>query len=264
MVTITYRDWAALEGAQRAGHQGAALPRPGDVPARGAAPRSSCSRRTGTCRSTELPLLVTTGPWPQPRPGAWLLRARHRGCGASTGRPCCWAPGRPRCCSRWRIRWWRRASRSTAGVADDPFGRLRRTLLTTLDMVFGDGPTAERAVRRLNGVHGAVRGAGGGPGGARGHRRRSLPRDGPGAAAVGPGDAHRHQSVDAYTRWVGPLTRGGPRGVLVGGAAGRRAHGHPARGLARRLGHAAGLVGSDAGARRPDPGDRRPRGRWRR
>ena len=34
--------------------------------------------------------------------------------------------------------------------ASDPFGRLRRTLATTLDLVFGDGPTAERAVRRLN------------------------------------------------------------------------------------------------------------------
>ncbi len=40
----------------------------------------------------------------------------------------------------------------------DPFGRLRRTLRTTLDLVFGDGPTAERAVRRLNSVHATVRG----------------------------------------------------------------------------------------------------------
>jgi uncharacterized protein (DUF2236 family) len=40
----------------------------------------------------------------------------------------------------------------------DPFGRLRRTLTTTMDLVFGDGPTAERAVRRLNGVHATVRG----------------------------------------------------------------------------------------------------------
>lgn len=40
----------------------------------------------------------------------------------------------------------------------DPFGRLRRTLDTTLAMVFGDGPTAERAIRRLNGVHASVRG----------------------------------------------------------------------------------------------------------
>jgi uncharacterized protein (DUF2236 family) len=40
----------------------------------------------------------------------------------------------------------------------DPFGRLRRTLRTTLDMVFGDVPTAERALRRLNGIHARVRG----------------------------------------------------------------------------------------------------------
>jgi uncharacterized protein (DUF2236 family) len=40
----------------------------------------------------------------------------------------------------------------------DPFGRLRRTLNTTMDLVFGDGPAAERAVKRLNGVHATVRG----------------------------------------------------------------------------------------------------------
>jgi uncharacterized protein (DUF2236 family) len=90
-------------------------------------------------------------------------------------------------------------------VADDPFGRLRRTLLTTLDMVFGDGPTAERAVRRLNRVHGGVRGP---------------VEDAAARAATG---AERYRamdpelllwvqatlivtSVDAYARWVGPLT----------------------------------------------------------
>ena len=40
----------------------------------------------------------------------------------------------------------------------DPWRRLRRTLRTTLAMVFGDGPTAEQAVRRLNGVHATIRG----------------------------------------------------------------------------------------------------------
>lgn len=40
----------------------------------------------------------------------------------------------------------------------DAWGRLARTLRTTMDMVFGDGPRAERAVRRLNGVHSRVRG----------------------------------------------------------------------------------------------------------
>ena len=40
----------------------------------------------------------------------------------------------------------------------DPFGRLRRTLSTTMALVFGDGPTAERALSRLNAVHASVRG----------------------------------------------------------------------------------------------------------
>ena len=42
--------------------------------------------------------------------------------------------------------------------AADPFARLRRTLRTTLAMVFGDGPTAEHAVTELNRVHARVQG----------------------------------------------------------------------------------------------------------
>jgi uncharacterized protein (DUF2236 family) len=45
-----------------------------------------------------------------------------------------------------------------SGFPADAFLRLRRTLRTTLDIVFGDGATAERAVRRLNAVHASVRG----------------------------------------------------------------------------------------------------------
>jgi uncharacterized protein (DUF2236 family) len=45
-----------------------------------------------------------------------------------------------------------------SGYRTDPFGRLRRTLRTTLDLVFGDEVTSERAVRRLNTVHARVRG----------------------------------------------------------------------------------------------------------
>jgi len=90
-------------------------------------------------------------------------------------------------------------------VVADPFGRLRRTLMTTLDLVFGDGPTAERAVRRLNGVHASVRG----------------PVADPVARAATGAEHYRaldpalllwvqatliHTSVDAYERWVGPLT----------------------------------------------------------
>jgi uncharacterized protein (DUF2236 family) len=88
----------------------------------------------------------------------------------------------------------------------DPFGRLRRTLRTTLDLVFGDGPTADAAVRRLNGVHGRVRGP---------------VRD---AQAIGATGATTYQALDpelllwvqatlvitavrAYSAWVGPLGR---------------------------------------------------------
>ena len=40
----------------------------------------------------------------------------------------------------------------------DPFKRLHGTITTTMDLVFGDGVAAERAVRRLNGIHATVRG----------------------------------------------------------------------------------------------------------
>lgn len=41
-----------------------------------------------------------------------------------------------------------------------PFRRLARTLTLTLDSVFGDTPTALRAVRRINATHAVVRGSG--------------------------------------------------------------------------------------------------------
>jgi uncharacterized protein (DUF2236 family) len=75
----------------------------------------------------------------------------------------------------------------------DPFGRLRRTLNTTMDLVFGDGRTAEQAIRRLNGVHATV--------------------TGPGYRALDPELLLWVQatlivtSVKAYRRWVGPLAR---------------------------------------------------------
>jgi uncharacterized protein (DUF2236 family) len=92
-------------------------------------------------------------------------------------------------------------------VGDDPFGRLRRTLRTTMDLVFGDGPTAERAIRRLNGVHAGVRG----------------PVGDPVAMGVTGATAYRAldpelllwvqatlivTSVQGYERWVGPLADG--------------------------------------------------------
>jgi uncharacterized protein (DUF2236 family) len=89
--------------------------------------------------------------------------------------------------------------------AADPFARLRRTLRTTLDMVFGDGPTAERAVAELNRVHARVRG----------------PVIDP--LAVAATDARHYRALDpelllwvqatlvimsvrAYDRWVAPIS----------------------------------------------------------
>jgi uncharacterized protein (DUF2236 family) len=86
----------------------------------------------------------------------------------------------------------------------DPFGRLRRTLRTTLDMVFGDEATAERAVRRLNHVHATVRGEVADP----------AAREATGAAdyrALDPALLLWVQatlivtSVRAYEAWVAPL-----------------------------------------------------------
>ena len=82
--------------------------------------------------------------------------------------------------------------------------RLRRTLRTTLAMVFGDGPTAERAVRRLNGVHATVRGEATDPGLGAGIGP-DLPRHGPGVAPVGPGDAGLGRASRPTSRWVEPL-----------------------------------------------------------
>jgi len=51
-----------------------------------------------------------------------------------------------------------------AGVAQhsdfrrDPFARLRRTLTASYAVVFGSTERAERAIRRMNAIHGAVRG----------------------------------------------------------------------------------------------------------
>ena len=41
----------------------------------------------------------------------------------------------------------------------DPFARLRRTLTASFDVVFGSTARAERAIRRMNAIHGAVRGS---------------------------------------------------------------------------------------------------------
>ena len=85
----------------------------------------------------------------------------------------------------------------------DPWRRLRGTLRTALDLVFGDGPTAERAVQRLNAIHARVKGESIDP----------LAREVGGATyhALDPELLLWVQvtlivtGFDAYERWVGPL-----------------------------------------------------------
>lgn len=86
----------------------------------------------------------------------------------------------------------------------DPFRRLHGTIATTMDLVFGDGPAAERAVRRLNRIHTGVRGMV-----ADEDARRLADR----YRALDPELLLWVQvtlivsSVRAYQRWVGPLSR---------------------------------------------------------
>jgi uncharacterized protein (DUF2236 family) len=87
----------------------------------------------------------------------------------------------------------------------DPWRRLRRTLRTTLAMVFGDGPTAERAVRRLNGVHATVRGETTDPvaRALAGTTYRAMDPD----LLLWVQATLVWTSVQAYERWVEPLDR---------------------------------------------------------
>lgn len=86
----------------------------------------------------------------------------------------------------------------------DPFRRLHGTIATTMDLVFGDGDAAERAVRRLNGIHRSVRGTVQDP------EAKALAAS---YRALDPALLLWVQvtlivtSVRAYRRWVGPLTR---------------------------------------------------------
>ncbi len=73
----------------------------------------------------------------------------------------------------------------------DPIARLRGTLVTTMDLVFGDGPRAEAAVRRLNSVHAGVRGEG----------YRALDPE----LLLWVQVTLIKSSVEAYSRWVGRL-----------------------------------------------------------
>jgi uncharacterized protein (DUF2236 family) len=86
----------------------------------------------------------------------------------------------------------------------DPFKRLHGTITTTMDLVFGDGRAAERAVRKLNGVHASIRGTVADP------EARAFAE---GYRALDPELLLWVQatlivtSVRAYHRWVAPISR---------------------------------------------------------
>jgi uncharacterized protein (DUF2236 family) len=85
----------------------------------------------------------------------------------------------------------------------DPARRLRNTLRTTLALVFGDGPTATAAVRRLNRVHAPVHGDVVDPvARARAARYRAMDPD----LLLWVQATLIWTSVQAYQRWVAPLT----------------------------------------------------------
>jgi uncharacterized protein (DUF2236 family) len=87
---------------------------------------------------------------------------------------------------------------------EDPTSRLRHTLRTTLGLVFGDGAAAERAVARLNGVHATVRCDVDDPEAARlaGASYRALDP----ALLLWVQATLIVTSVQAYERWVGPVS----------------------------------------------------------
>ena len=197
---------------------------------------------------------------------AGLLRAGHadvahqprgRAAGRRAGRAA--APGRAsarrrgrRPAQRLRGRPLRRAS---GGRCD-----------TTMDIVFGDGATAERALRRLNGVHATVRGDGRRtPDAARASGRTTY-------RALDPELLLWVQATLVVTSVAGVSGAGSARStaleredVLGGGARGRRRRmGIPLDRQPGRLAGPRGLLGADARARRPDPGHADRRGCWRR
>jgi len=86
----------------------------------------------------------------------------------------------------------------------DPFRRLHGTIRTTLAMVFGDADEAERAIRRLNTIHRGVRGDAHDPIARHvaGERYRALDPD----LLLWVQATLIVTSVEAYRRWVAPLT----------------------------------------------------------
>jgi uncharacterized protein (DUF2236 family) len=87
---------------------------------------------------------------------------------------------------------------------EDPWRRLRGTLRTSLALVFGDRTAAEKAVARLNGIHARVRGEAHDPvaRSIAGDRYRALDP----ALLLWVQATLIVSGVQAYERWVGPLT----------------------------------------------------------
>ncbi|HUP82938.1 MAG TPA: oxygenase MpaB family protein [Candidatus Limnocylindria bacterium] len=85
----------------------------------------------------------------------------------------------------------------------DPWKRLHGTIRTTMDLVFGDGASANRAVKRLNSVHAGVRGE---------VHDEEARRVAGAYRAMDPALLLWVQatlivtSIAAYQRWVGPLS----------------------------------------------------------
>jgi uncharacterized protein (DUF2236 family) len=121
---------------------------------------------------------------------------------------------------------------STYGT--DPFGRLRRTLTSSFDVVFGTRSRADAAIRRVNAIHAAVRG--------------QLP----GGAAYSAADPEALLWVHAtlvdtalriYSRFVGPLSSDEERRYLQEAAeVAERLGVLPARRIARTVLYPNGFV----------------------
>ena len=210
--------------------------------------------RSRSCRCPKADPGVVRGPWPQPDPvlgfygpGTPDVAHQPRGGAAGRGAGRAAAPGRAP------------ARRGGRGAAQPRRGRPVRAAAT--DAAHDAGPGVRRRPDGRAGGAAAQRGprrgarAGGGPRGACGDRRRALPRHGPGAAAVGPGDAHRDQRRGVRALG-GAAHRGGSRGVLGGGAAGRAcAWASRCRSAPPDWAALEAYWDADGGAGRPDPGD---------
>ena len=127
-----------------------------------------------------------------------------------------------------------------SSYATDPFGRLRRTLTSSFDVVFGTRSRADAAIRRVNAIHAAVRG--------------QLP-DGAAYSAADPEAllwVHAtlvDTALRIYSRFVGPLSADEERRYLLEAAEVAERLGRAARRPALGSARAARLDGRDGRVR---------------